>query len=92
MNAKVTELMDRGAMHWIDVNEGLPKDDEDVLVSDGVEISLAQYTREPRWKGWYGPSTIDTGDGSGIDIEVRYWMPLDALRKMLSQQGGENNE
>ena len=78
-------------MQWYDTTDQLPPDGEDVLVSDGEQISIARYTRTPEWKGWYEPSTIDVGcEGEGLSIDVKYWMPLGPFHWMLSVRSGND--
>ena len=61
-------------MRWIPCSEGLPEDDEIVLVSDGIDYAVAFWRSDADawddpWHGW-----LDS-----FEFDVKAWMPLPEL-------------
>ena len=59
---------------WIPCSEGLPEDDEIVLVSDGIDYAVAFWRSDADawddpWHGW-----LDS-----FEFDVKAWMPLPEL-------------
>lgn len=62
-------------MEWISVKDKLPKEDETVLVFDGV-INLGRYGSERgKNKKLFWGYNIDW-DGGSLPIKCTHWMPL----------------
>ena len=61
---------------WIDVNDKLPDTTRDVIVTDGIDVSVAQYNK-PWNKSWIGVCNGDlawTETGDLFMPNVIYWM------------------
>lgn len=56
---------------WIPVSERLPETNDDVLVTDGVDMFVAWYSRKGMWQGW---KSSDNNFERNTPIDA--WMPL----------------
>jgi hypothetical protein len=67
------ELRDNGVFvgRWIPVSERLPETNDDVLVTDGVDMFVAWYSREDMWQGWKS-----SDNNFDRDTPIEAWMPL----------------
>lgn len=66
---------------WISVKERLPKNMEEVLVTDGSEAGVASAFYSPNLKTWHANDYLlsiksETGGIIIIDSLITHWMPL----------------
>lgn len=56
---------------WIPVSERLPETNDDVLVTDGVDMFVAWYSRKGMWQGW-----MSSDNNFERNTPIDAWMPL----------------
>lgn len=71
LRIKAIKAIPSAESKWIPVSERLPETNDDVLVTDGVDMFVAWYSRKGMWQGW---KSSDNNFERNTPIDA--WMPL----------------
>ena len=65
---------------WVPVNERLPEDYDDAIVTDGVDYYVAYWRKDAG--AW------DSCQSGWVDADITHWMPLPTPPKEETRSGG----